>query len=133
MRMSDLFTDDWMKSFMDEWNDEPELSDALAKIDFKSTIGYGFPGEDAPRGILVVEDGKATAAGSYNGEEMNWDIRAAEAQWDKWISKPPGMMGLGAAFTTGKMKFVVGDYGAMIKDPRMAKPFIKSFSVMSRA
>lgn len=131
--MSDLFTDDWMKSFMDEWNDEPDLSDALAKIDFKSTIGYGFSGDDAPLGILVVEGGKATAAGSYDGQEMNWDIRASEAQWDKWISKPPGMMGLGAAFTTGKMKFVVGDYGAMIKDPRMAKPFIKSFSVMARA
>jgi hypothetical protein len=131
--MSDLFTDDWMKSFMDEWNDEAELSDALAKIDFNSVIGYGFHGDDAPRGVLVVEGGKATSAGSYDGQEMNWDIRASEAQWDKWISKPPGMMGLGAAFTTGKMKFIVGDYGAMIKDPRMAKPFIKSFSVMSRA
>jgi hypothetical protein len=131
--MSDLFTDDWMKSFMDEWNDESELSDALAKIDFKSTIGYGFQGDDTPTGILVVEGGKATAAGAYDGQEMNWDIRASQAQWDKWISKPPGMMGLGAAFTTGKMKFIVGDYGSMIKDPRMAKPFIKSFSVMARA
>ncbi len=131
--MSDLFSDDWMKSFMDEWNDEPDLSDALAKIDFKSVIGYGFQGDDAPLGILVVEGGKATSAGAYDGQEMNWDIRASEAQWEKWIGKPPGMMGLGAAFTTGKMKFVVGDYGSMIKDPRMAKPFIKSFSVMSRA
>ncbi len=131
--MSDLFTDDWMKSFMDEWNAEPDLSDALAKIDFKSTIGYGFSGDETPRGVLVVEGGKAIEAGSYDGQEMNWDIRASEAQWDKWISKPPGMMGLGAAFTTGKMKFIVGDYGAMIKDPRMAKPFIKSFSVMARA
>jgi alpha-beta hydrolase superfamily lysophospholipase len=40
------------------------------------------------------------------------------------------MAGLGMAFTTGKMKFNVGDYFAMIKDPRMAMPFIKSFSVM---
>ena len=131
--MSDLFSDDWMKSFMAEWNDEPDLSDALAKIEFKSVIGYGFQGDDAPLGILVVEGGKATSAGAYDGQEMNWDIRASQAQWDKWIGKPPGMMGLGAAFTTGKMKFVVGDYGSMIKDPRMAKPFIKSFSVMSRA
>jgi hypothetical protein len=30
------------------------------------------------------------------------------------------------------MKFKVGDYSAMIKDPRMADPFIKSFSVMAR-
>lgn len=131
--MSDLFTDDWMKSFMEEWNNEPELSDALAKIDFNSTIGYGFPDDAQPRGVLVVENGKVVDAGEYGDQDMNWDIRASEAQWDKWISKPPGMMGLGAAFTTGKMKFVVGDYGSMIKDPRMAKPFIKSFSVMARA
>lgn len=131
--MSDLFSDDWMKSFMAEWNDEPDLSDALAKIDFNSVIGYGFQDDDAPQGVLVVEGGKVSSAGAYDGQEMNWDIRASQAQWDKWIGKPPGMMGLGAAFTTGKMKFVVGDYGSMIKDPRMAKPFIKSFSVMSRA
>lgn len=131
--MSDLFTDNWMKSFMDEWNNEPDLSDALAKIEFNSVIGYGFPGEDTPLGVLVVENGKATAAGAFDGQALKWDIRASEALWEKWIGKPPGMMGLGAAFTTGKMKFVVGDYGSMIKDPRMAKPFIKSFSVMARA
>ncbi len=131
--MIELFSDDWMKSFMEEWNEEPDLCDALAKIDFNSVIGYGFADDDAPAGVLVVEGGIATDAGSYDGQDMNWDIRASQSQWDKWISKPPGMMGLGAAFTTGKMKFIVGDYGAMIKDPRMAKPFIKSFSVMARA
>lgn len=131
--MSDLFSDDWMKSFMEEWNNEPDLSDALAKIDFASTIGYGFPGDAEPLGVLTVQAGKAVDAGEYTGQEMNWDIRASEGQWEKWMKKPPGMMGLGAAFTTGKMKFIVGDYASMIKDPRMAKPFIKSFSVMARA
>ena len=131
--MADLFSEDWMKSFMEQWNAEPELSDALAKIGFASVIGYGFEGEEQPRGVLTVVDGKATAAGAYNGETMNWDIRCKEDQWGKWIAKPPGMMGLGLAFTSGKMKFQVGDYGAMIKDPRMAAPFIKSFSVMGRS
>ncbi len=129
--MSDLFNDAWMKGFMDEWNDESSLSDALAEINFSSTIGYGFPGDDQPTGVLVVENGKASAAGAYNGEDLNWDIRASEDQWNKWMSKPPGMMGLGTAFTTRKMVFAIGDYTAMIKDPRMAGPFIKSFSVMS--
>jgi len=128
-----LFTDEWMSNFKNEWNAESELSDALAQIGFSSTIGYGFPGDDNPAGVLVVENGQAVAAGSYNGEELNWDIRCSVEQWQKWMNKPPGMMGLGAAFTTGKMKFNVGDYGAMIKDPRMAKPFIKSFAVMAKA
>ena len=40
------------------------------------------------------------------------------------------MMALGMAYTRGKLKFNVGDYGAMIKNPAMAGPFIKSFTVM---
>ncbi|MES9844480.1 MAG: SCP-2 sterol transfer family protein [Candidatus Sedimenticola sp. PURPLELP] len=131
--MADLFSDEWMKSYMEQWNAEPDLSDALAQIGFNSVIGYGYDGEDQPRGVLAVENGKATSAGAFNGEEMNWDIRCSDAQWKKWIGKPPGMMGLGMAFTSGKMKFKVGDYGAMIKDPRMAGPFIKSFTVMGRS
>jgi hypothetical protein len=131
--MADLFSDEWMKSYMAQWNAEPELSDALAQIAFNSVIGYGFDGEGQPRGVLSVESGKAVDAGAYNGQQLNWDIRASKDQWQKWMEKPPGMMGLGMAFTSRKMKFVVGDYGAMIKDPRMAGPFIKSFSVMARA
>ena len=128
--MADLFTDEWMKSYMDAWNKEPELSDALAKIDFDSVIGYGFQGDDGPTGVITVEKGKVTAAGTYNGENLSWDIRAKPANWEKWLNKGVGMAGLGMAYTTGKMKFVVGDYMAMVKDPRMAGPFIKSFSVM---
>jgi hypothetical protein len=128
--MADLFTDEWMKTYMEAWNNEPALSDALAKIDFNSVIGYGFQGEDAPTGVITVENGKVTAAGAYNGEELSWDIRANQANWDKWLKKGVGMVGLGMAYTTGKMKFVVGDYMAMVKDPRMAGPFIKSFTVM---
>ncbi len=131
--MSDLFSEEWMQSFMTAWNNEPELAGALEKIGFNSVIGYGFPNDPAPRGVLTVENGKATAAGPFDSQELSWDIRAKEAQWAKWMSKPPGMAGLGMAFTTGKMKFKVGDYGSMLKDPRMAGPFIKSFTVMGKA
>jgi len=129
-----MFSDEWMNSFKDQWNAEPELSDALAKINFNSVIAYGFDGEDTPRGVLTVENGKATKAGPYTGnEELSWDLRATFDNWNKWMAKPPGMMGLGMAYTSRKLKFNVGDYGAMVKDPRMAGPFIKSFSVMGRA
>jgi len=131
--MADLFSDEWMKSFMKQWNAEPELADALAKINFNSVIGYGFDGEDQPRGVLTVQNGKGVSAGTYNGATLNWDLRASFDNWNKWLAKPPGMMGLGMAYTSRKLKFNVGDYGAMIKDPRMAGPFIKSFTVMGRA
>ena len=130
--MADLFSEAWMQRYGEAWNQEPSLSDALAKINFDSIIGYGFEGEENPRGVLVIEKGKVTRAGQYDGENLNWDLRASEANWGKWIRKQIGMMGLGMAYTARKLKFPVGDYGAMIKDPRMAGPFVKSFSVMGR-
>jgi len=130
--MSDLFSDEWMKKFQQEWNDEPELSDALEKIDFSSVIGYGYMGDDKASGYIKVENGKVTEAGGYDGQELNWDMRADSANWNKWFEKELGMAGLGMAVTTGKLKFSEGDFKAMVKDPRMATPFIKSFSVMGK-
>jgi hypothetical protein len=130
--MADLFSDEWMKSFQGIWNADPDLKDALAELGFNSVIAYGMPGEDAPRGVIVVTNGEITEAGSYNGQELNWDIRADQKNWEKWLSKGIGMAGMGMAVTTGKMKFAVGDFKAMIKDPRMAGPFIKSFEAMGQ-
>lgn len=129
--MADMFSDEWMNGYMEKWNADPELPSSLGAIGFNSVIGYGIDGEDTPRGVITVENGQVTAAGSYSGETLNWDIRASEDQWGKWLSKPPGMMGLGMAYTSRKIKFNVGDYSAMIKDPRMAGPFIKTFAVMA--
>ncbi|WP_459863235.1 SCP-2 sterol transfer family protein [Endothiovibrio diazotrophicus] len=130
--MADLFSADWMSKYMEEWNGDPELSGALEKIGFSSVIAYGIDGEDAPRGVLVIENGKATSGGAFDGQAVNWDLRAKEDNWNKWMKKGIGMMGLGTAYATGKLKFKIGDYAAMIKDPRMAGPFIKSFSAMGR-
>jgi len=130
--MAELFSEEWMKGYMDAWNNEPGLSGALAEIGFNSNIGYGFDGDDSPMGVIIVENGVVTSAGTYNGEELNWDLRATQANWDKWRSKGIGMAGLGMAYATRKLKFIVGDYGAMIKDPRMAGPFINSFGTMGK-
>lgn len=130
--MSELFSADWMHAFAEAWNAEAELADALEKIGFNAAIGYGFRGDAAPTGVIVVENGRVAKSGAYADEALNWDLRADAEQWRKWMEKGVGMMGLGAAYATGKLKFQTGDYAAMIKDPRMAKPFIKSFSVMGR-
>ena len=127
-----MFDEEWMGKFKDAWNTEPGLADALQQINFNSVIAYGFTGDENPTGILTVENGHAVSAGKYNGETLNWDLRATNESWAKWAKKPPGMMGLGVSYTTGKLKFLVGDYGAMVKDPRMAGPFIKSFAVMAK-
>jgi putative sterol carrier protein len=117
---------------MEEWNKDPELSKNLAEIKFNSKIAYGFVGDENPKGVLVIENGQAVSAGPYQNEEVNWDLRASQENWNKWIEKGIGMAGLGMAYMSGKLKFKTGDYSAMIKDPRMAGPFIKSFTVMGR-
>ena len=130
--MTDLFSGDWMLKFMSEWNNEPELADELAKISFNSSIAYGFKSDSDPTGLVVIADGRITSATEYDGEDVNWDLRAAPEDWQSWFEKPPGMMVLGMAYTSRKLKFNKGDYAAMLKDPRMAGPFIKSFAVMGR-
>jgi len=130
--MADLFSHEWMESFGNLWNEDPQIVDSLAKIHFNSTIGYGFEGDEQPKGIIVVEEGKVTSAGAYAGQVLNWDLRADVKHWQNWTSKGLDMMGLSMAYMSRKLQFRVGDYTAMIKDPRMAGPFIKSFSVMSK-
>lgn len=128
----ELFDQEWMEKYMVIWNNATDVSGALAEIGFTSTIGCGMPDEDQPRGVLVVENGMAVKGAKYNGEEMNWDLRASEKNWLKWQENGIGMAGLGMAVTTGKLKFRIGDYGAMIKNPKMAGPFVKSFGLMGQ-
>ncbi len=130
--MSELFSEAWFEGFGRQWNAEPGLADALAKIDFDSNVAYGFTGEDTPRGVLEVKKGFVEKTGPFTGQALNWDIRYAKEGWEAWMKKPPTMMNIGVAYTTGKMKFIVGDYAAMIRDPRMAGPFIKSFAAMAK-
>ena len=130
--MTDLFSPEWMQAFGKQWNAEPDLADALAKIHFNSVIGYGFERDPNPIGVLMIEEGKVVSAGAYEGQKLNWDLRADRTHWEKWKTKGLDMMGLSMAYISRKLQFRVGDYTAMIKDPRMASPFIKSFAVMSK-
>ena len=131
--MSQLFSDIWMKHYQAEWNRDAELTQALEKINFNSNIGYGFPDEKSPRGLIIVQQGQVIDAGTYQGQAMNWDLRAREKHWLEWLNREVGATGFGLAYSTGKLKFIVGDYKSMIKMPEMARPFIKSFSAMGRA
>jgi len=130
--MAELFTDEWINALKDAWNAEPEVSDKLAEINFSSVITCGFKGDDKPLCVFIVENGKAVSAGLYNGEKADWDMRASRKDWEKWIEKPLTMTSMGVAFAMGKLKFIEGDFKAMIKNPSMAVPFVKSFGLMSK-
>jgi putative sterol carrier protein len=130
--MAELFSDEWMKALKDAWNADPEVSGKLADIGFNSVIACGFKGEDQPRGVFVVENGECVRAGDFDGTAPDWDMRADKDNWIKWAKDGIGMTGLGTAFAMGKLKFLTGDFKGMIKDPRMAGPFVKSFSLMGK-
>jgi hypothetical protein len=130
--MAELFSDAWMKELMDAWNAEPEVSNKLAEIGFNSVICCGFKDEENPRGVFVVENGTCVRAGDWNGEAPDWDMRADRKDWMKWVENGIGMAGMASAYMFGKLKFRHGDYAAMIKDPRMAGPFVKSFGLMQK-
>ena len=130
--MAQLFTDAWINDLKDAWNSEPEVWEALQKIDFDAVITCGFKNEEDPRCVFVVEKGKAVRAGLFDGETPDWDMRADEKDWNKWLEKPLSMASMGIAVATGKLKFKKGDYAAMIKNPSMAGPFIKSFALMTK-
>ena len=129
--MAQLFSDEWINKLKDAWNADQEVSGKLAEIGFSSTITCGFKGEDQPLCVFNVENGEAISAGLYNGEKPDWDMRASKDNWMKWVEKPLGMTSMGVAFTTGKLKFIEGDFKQMIKTPSMAGPFVKSFSLMT--
>ncbi len=130
--MAELFSAEWMNQLKDAWNADPEVKDKLAEIGFNSVIACGFKGDDKPLGVFVVENGECVRAGDYAGEDMDWDMRASRGDWMKWVEKGIGMAGMGTAFAMGKLKFLKGDFKGMIKDPRMAGPFVKSFGLMKQ-
>ena len=96
--MADLFSPEWMQAFGEQWNAEPELADALAKIHFNSVIGYGFIDDSNPAGVRMLEEGRVTSAGTYDGQPLNWDLRADRSHWKHWKAKELNMMGLGMAY-----------------------------------
>ncbi|WP_295388610.1 SCP2 sterol-binding domain-containing protein [uncultured Thiodictyon sp.] len=130
--MAQLFSADWMNAYKDAWNAEPEVREKLAEIGFNSVVYCGFKNEENPRSLFVVENGVCVDAGAWSptSPAPSWDMRADLKDWLKWIENGIGMAGLGMAFATGKLKFKVGDYKGMLKDPRMANPFVKSFGLM---
>lgn len=130
--MAQICSGEWMNQLKDAWNASEEVSGALAEINFSSVIACGFKDDEKPTGVFIVENGICTSAGNYNEETVNWDMRATKDNWKKWIKKPLTMSSMGFAVTTGKLKFATGDYFTMVKNPKMAIPFVKSFGLMSQ-
>ena len=130
--MAELFTSEWSQAFMDEWNADEELTSSLQRAEFCSVVAFGFPDTDEPAFIMTIQDGLVTSINDSDLDGIKWDIRASRDNWLSLIVKPPGLMKLGIAYTSRKLRFTKGDYATMIKDPSLAGAFVKSFALMGK-
>jgi len=130
--MADLFSASWAQAYMEEWNADSEITDTLQKAGFSSVVAFGLPDENEPAFVMAIENGRVSSVNNIAMDDIKWDIRANTDVWLSLIVKPPGLMKLGIAYTSRKLRFEKGDYATMIKDPSLAAAFVKSFALMGR-
>ena len=130
--MADLFSNEWAQSYKDAWNADEEITAQLQRVGFNSVVAFGLPESEEPAFVMKIQNGMVSSINSTAMDEIKWDIRATNDDWLSLIVKPPGLMRLGIAYTSRKLRFRKGDYATMIKDPSLAGAFVKSFALMGR-
>jgi hypothetical protein len=130
--MADLFSNEWAQSFKDAWNADEEITASLQRAGFNSVVAFGMPENDEPSFVMTIENGVVASVNTASVDDIKWDIRATVEDWLSLIVKPPGLMKLGIAYTSRKLRFRKGDYATMIRDPSLAGAFVKSFALMGK-
>ncbi|PCJ87705.1 MAG: SCP-2 sterol transfer family protein [Thiotrichaceae bacterium] len=130
--MADLFSTEWAQAFKDAWNADEEITASLEHAGFNSVVAFGVPENDDPSFIMTIQNGKVSSINTASSDDIKWDIRATVDDWISLIVKPPGLMKLGIAYTSRKLRFRKGDYATMIRDPSLAGAFVKSFALMGK-
>jgi len=131
--MAELFSIEWAQKYKEIWNSSDGIANELSRVGFNSVVAFGMNEEEQPRCVLTISNGQLISVVPPNGELVNWDLRADVEYWEHLMEKPPGLMRLGLAYTTRKLKFKKGDYAAMIKDPKLSAAFVKCFELMGKA
>jgi len=130
--MADLFSNEWAQAFKEAWNADEEITASLQRAGFNSVVAFGLPDDVDPAFVMTIQNGMVSSINTAAVEDIKWDIRATTDNWLSLIVKPPGLMKLGIAYTSRKLRFTKGDYATMIKDPSLAGAFVKSFALMGK-
>ncbi len=130
--MADLFSNEWARAYMDIWNSDTDITSMLRNAGFSSVVAFGYQDEAAPRFVMTIENGSVVSVDVKPDDEIKWDLRAGQDFWTGLISRPPGLMKLGIAYTSRKLRFNKGDYATMVKDPGLAGAFVKCFALMGK-
>ena len=129
--MAVLFSAPFMQSFLEAWNGDASLAADAAEAGFSAVIGYGFEDDPQPAGVIVVRDGRATAAGAYAGEPLDADLRATPETWEKWLRRPLDPVAVGTALASRQISNRRGDLAAFAADPARARLLVRSFVVLA--
>ena len=130
--MAELFSNEWARAYMDIWNSDHDITSTLSAAGFNSVVAFGYQDEAAPRFVMTIVNGHVVSVGAKPADEIKWDLRAGRDFWQGLLSKPPGLMKLGIAYTSRKLRFNKGDYATMVKDPGLAGAFVKCFALMGK-
>ncbi len=130
--MADMFSSEWSQAFKDAWNADKDITASLHSAGFSSVVAFGLVETDAPAFIMSIKNGLVSSVNTAPLDDVDWDIRATKDDWLSLVVKPPGLMKLGIAYTSRKLRFIKGDYSTMIKDPILAEAFVKSFALMGK-
>ncbi len=130
--MAELFSNEWAQAFKDAWNADDEITASLQRVGFNSVVAFGLPDDTVPAFRMTITNGLVSSINTAEVDDIKWDIRATTENWLSLIVKPPGLMKLGIAYTSRKLRFTKGDYATMIKDPSLAGAFVKSFALMGK-
>lgn len=121
-----------MTALQKQWNSSPKVFEPLKAAEFTARIGYGFKGEAKARGLIVVVNGMVLQAGEMDNDDLDWDLRASEENWEQWIANGFGLAKLGPAIATNALEFSKGNYRQMIANPSLSSPFLAHFGLMSK-
>jgi len=130
--MAELFSSEWAEAYMNAWNEDEMITSTLGRAGFNSIVAFGYPDTAEPAFIMKIQMGKVVTVNALSAADAEWDIRATLDNWLALIVKPPGLMKLGIAYTSRKLRFTKGDYATMVKDPDLAEAFVKSFGLMGK-
>lgn len=129
--MSPLFSPDWMTALASAWNGDHQMLENLTEAGFDAIICFGYIGGLQPLGYLEIHNGAVVNAGGYNGQQPDWDLRASRENWQLWLTEGFGLKRLGFSTATGRLRFIAGNYRQMIRNPALARPFLRVFELMS--
>ena len=130
--MAELFSPEWATAFMQVWNSDKDITDMLKHAGFNSVVAFGFQDENEPEFYMTIENGIVISVEKKPQDAIKWDLRANKDFWLALLVNPPGLMKLGIAYTSRKLRFKKGDYATMIKDPSLAGAFVKCFALMGK-